>query len=409
MRVRYDVPYWLDRVPAARQPRWPRLREEIDADVAIVGGGLCGALAAYFCARQGNRVVLLEAGRVGQQSSGRSSGFVRGMPVVSFRQLQGRYGLKRARTMVDEMRRAALDLAALVRRLAIRSHLALGSAAVVAVDELDVLELRRELGALKAAGFESSWMPRAKVLNASGIDAPGAMRVDHDGHVDPYALTLGAVRAAVAAGAQVFEQTAVRRTRSGRRTALVTTAGTGAVRAPLVLMCTGAPSTLFPALVRHVRAFETYCVATPPLPQALLRQLGVWPSGRDSSAPVHEWRRTPDGRLLFQGAEQTAVPARLRPKVVVQRTGQLMYELSRLYPFISGLVPDYGWSCATETTADGILVAGRHRAFPQHAFAFGLGRGGPEAAYLGARILARVAAGAPDKADEAFGFPRLVR
>jgi sarcosine oxidase subunit beta len=51
-------------------------------DVAIIGGGLIGAWTAYFLARRGQRVTLLEKGRVGAQSSGVNFGNLR---------LQGRH------------------------------------------------------------------------------------------------------------------------------------------------------------------------------------------------------------------------------------------------------------------------------------------------------------------------------
>lgn len=52
------------------------------ADVAIIGGGLVGAWTAYFLARHKQRVILLEKGMVGTQSSGVNFGNLR---------LQGRF------------------------------------------------------------------------------------------------------------------------------------------------------------------------------------------------------------------------------------------------------------------------------------------------------------------------------
>jgi sarcosine oxidase subunit beta len=51
-------------------------------DVAIIGGGLIGAWTAYFLARRGRKVTLLEKGRIGAQSSGVNFGNLR---------LQGRH------------------------------------------------------------------------------------------------------------------------------------------------------------------------------------------------------------------------------------------------------------------------------------------------------------------------------
>ena len=36
-------------------------------------------------------------------------------------------------------------------------------------------------------------------------------------------------------------------------------------------------------------------------------------------------------------------PERLQDKTLVQRANELMYELTKLYPPISGVMPEYGW------------------------------------------------------------------
>lgn len=47
------------------------------ADVAIVGGGIIGVMTAYFLAQKGQRVVLLEKGRIAAEQSSRNWGWVR--------------------------------------------------------------------------------------------------------------------------------------------------------------------------------------------------------------------------------------------------------------------------------------------------------------------------------------------
>ena len=46
-------------------------------DVAIVGGGIIGVMTAYYLARKGQRVVLLEKGRIAAEQSSRNWGWVR--------------------------------------------------------------------------------------------------------------------------------------------------------------------------------------------------------------------------------------------------------------------------------------------------------------------------------------------
>jgi glycine/D-amino acid oxidase-like deaminating enzyme len=126
----------------------------------------------------------------------------------------------------------------------------------------------------------------------------------------------------------------------------------------------------------------------------------------DAGDPSRTVAWTRDDRLLVTGGDQAAVPERKRAKTLVQRTGQLMYELSLLHPPISGVQPDLGWDATVSLTADGLFYAGPHRNYPHHLFALGLGHQGPAASLLAGRILFRQFTGAPEPGDELFGFGR---
>jgi glycine/D-amino acid oxidase-like deaminating enzyme len=176
-----------------------------------------------------------------------------------------------------------------------------------------------------------------------------------------------------------------------------------------------------------VRAADTYAVSTPPLAGPLMGPVGRSLGKRDvvireaagifgpgfpgpalpGVEPPHVLLHTRDGRVVFSGADQKPVATRQGDKAVVQRTGQLMYELSRLYPMISGTPPEYGWSARAVTATDGLLLAGPHRNLPRHLFALGLGATGISGAFLAARILLRYYQESADQTDELFGFSRV--
>lgn len=52
-------------------------RRKIEAQVAVLGGGIMGCASAYYLARRGVKVVLLEKSDVGREASGHNSGGVR--------------------------------------------------------------------------------------------------------------------------------------------------------------------------------------------------------------------------------------------------------------------------------------------------------------------------------------------
>ena len=109
---------------------------------------------------------------------------------------------------------------------------------------------------------------------------------------------------------------------------------------------------------------------------------------------------------MVAGADAPAAPERQRSKIVVQRTGQLMYELSTLYPAISGIPPAYGWDARYARTSDGLPCIGPHRNFPRHLFAFGDASQSVTGAYLASRILLRHVLDEADPAGRLFEFTR---
>ena len=85
-----------------------------------------------------------------------------------------------------------------------------------------------------------------------------------------------------------------------------------------------------------------------------------------------------------------------------------MYELSVLYPPISGAMPEWSWDFTHDTSVDGLPCIGTHRNFPRHLFALGHGRHGAATAWLAARLLLRHFRNEPARGDEFFGFWRIL-
>jgi glycine/D-amino acid oxidase-like deaminating enzyme len=306
--------------------------------------------------------------------------------------------------MFEVWRRTSLDAAALVRRLGVKAGLEPADVLTVASDGTEPL-LRRDAEARAAAGVEARWLNARQAREAARFEAAGALRLGDAATVDPYRLCLGLAAAAVKRGAIVAEKTAVQKIRVSRKDVEVLVEG-GSVRAQTVIVATGVPTAEFKPLRRHFVRRHTYFAMTEPVPAAVRKQIpGASLVLRDGETPAHRLRWTRDDRLLVGGADQDEVPAKKRDAVLVQRTGQLMYELLKMYPVISGLMPAYGWDAAYGQTADGLMYIGAHRNYPRHLFAFG-GRESLTGSFLAARILARALSDDAAKGDDLFGWTR---
>jgi glycine/D-amino acid oxidase-like deaminating enzyme len=381
------------------------LRGAHTADVVIVGGGLTGCATAYACAQAGLKAIVVESGRIGQGSSGRSAGLLLPEPGPAFVDIERAHGRRAARTAFDSWRRAALDGAALLRRLNIKCGLEPATPLIVATRD-DERRLRREFDARSKAAIAGSWLTGRLLAPLSAPDASGAIRMRDAFTLDPYRACIGLAAAATARRAVIVERSHVKKVKVGRKHVDVI-ADAGEIRAGTVIVATGTATMEFRQLRRHFKRRESYLVLTEPLPAVVRKQLGDRDTTfRDLREPHRRVRWTKDDRILVGGATQDEVAERQRPAVLVQRTGQLMYELLTMFPFISGLMPEYGWELLAGETADGLMYIGPHRNYPRHLFALGGGGDSVTGAFLAARMLVRAVEGAPEKQDEIWGFTR---
>ena len=405
-QTRYGVPAWLALIPRNKRPTYPRRRGDLETEIAIVGGGVSGCASAYAFAAAGIPVALLEAVSIGQASTAGSTGLLMQEPDIDYVEVEARYGRRAARRLWQMNRHATLDLAATLQRLRIRCQLETRDAIYFTNSENDVVRLRRELSARRTAGLDATWLTRDRLARGINLAALGGIRTRGNAQVDPYRMCLGFAAAAAKRGAAIYERSPVTKIRPHRKGVDVESEE-GTVRAQCVIVATGTTTPLFKPLARHLNEAHTYVVLTPPLGAILRAEFGqrdamLW----DAEDPSHYLRWTRDDRVMFGGADQPVPPTRRREKTLVQRTGQLMYELSTLYPVISGIQPDYAWASPIATTTDGLPYIGPHRNFPRHLFALGLGHDGLTAGFLASRVLLRYHQGAPAKGDELLGFTR---
>ena len=405
-----DAAFWLDRFPKSRRPSYPILRGQLDTDVVIVGGGLTGCACAASFAAAGVGVVVVEADRIGGGATAGALGLVREDFDASVQATATAYGLRAARSLWQSMRRASLDFAAAQRRYDIRCDLAPQDLLRVVPRQPDAVKhLRREYDARRDAGLDHSWLTAAALARETAIDGGGAIRT-RGFAIDPYRACVGlAAAAADRKNAHLFERTPVKRIRANRKRVEVTTA-MGALTAQAVVIATSATLPDLRALRRHLRPQHGYAVVTESLPAAVRRELGTRAAAlRDSAAPPHFLRWLKDDRVLFAGADQAPVAVRARAKTLVQRSNQLMYELSTIYPAISGAMPEWTWDFGYDETVDDLPYVGLHRNFPRHLFALGHARHGAGIAWLAARVLLRLFQDAPEKGDELLGFARILK
>jgi glycine/D-amino acid oxidase-like deaminating enzyme len=402
----YGSRYWEERTADARRKSYPTFKGAHTADMVVIGGGLTGATAAYVLASGGLNVILLEADRLASGSTAGGVGAIVPEPALSFRSVEAACGRKIARAAWTETQKAAVEFAAALDKLPTSCDLKPAAFVVNASRPDDAAALRREQAARRSAGVVAPWSTPQATGAETGTDSLGAIRLSGASVFDPVRAALGLAGGAASAGARLFELSRVRRIRFTRKYADVLLAS-GSIRTKGIYVATGEPGALFGQLRRHVRVETAYAVVTEPLSAAMRRESGRRTSVLSESRDDRLWIRwLTEDRVLASGAATRPVGPRLRDKTVIQKTAQLMYELSLRYPVISGLPARWGWDVPVCTTQDGLPWIGPHRNYPFHFFALAFGWHGDALAWLAARMALRQFRREARPDDEAFGFVR---
>src|SRR5687768_7153577 len=107
---------WIDTTPSTNHPS---LKDELTADVAIVGGGITGITAAYLLAKAGKSVVVIEKGRIAMSETGHTTAHIIEATDADYRDLIKDHGEEGARENTEAIRSAIALIRSVVDELGI--------------------------------------------------------------------------------------------------------------------------------------------------------------------------------------------------------------------------------------------------------------------------------------------------
>lgn len=95
-----DMPrsFWVASTPFSA---YPGIEENLNVDVAIVGGGIVGITAAYLLKKKGVRVAVIEAGRILQGTTGHTTAKITSQHALIYARLQKQVGQELAQQYAD--------------------------------------------------------------------------------------------------------------------------------------------------------------------------------------------------------------------------------------------------------------------------------------------------------------------
>ncbi|HME35992.1 MAG TPA: FAD-binding oxidoreductase [Candidatus Sulfotelmatobacter sp.] len=384
--------YWLTTTefPAVDAAR--PLPEAVD--VAVIGAGFTGLSAARTLAQRGAKVAVLESETIGWGASSRNGGMVLTGMKLGVNQLISRYG----RELTQRMYAASLAtidcVEQIVREEAIDCDFARCGHLEVACKQKHFDDYARQAEVI-AREFRHTLRVVQKHELSSEIGSSiyfGGMVDEVSAGCNPARYVAGLARAAMKAGAEIFEHAQVqslqRDSRQGEAGWQLSTSR-GPLWAHEVFVATsGYTGRATPALQKKLIPIGSFIITTEVLPEKLAQELS--PRNRmiyDSKNYLYYYRLTPDRRMLFGGraAFFPETDQTVRQSAAILRRGMI-----DVYPQLSDAKIDYVWGGTLDFAFDIMPHAGQ---LDGMYYAVGYaGHGVAMATYQGQRVAELMAA-----------------
>lgn len=352
-----------------------------ESEVVVVGGGLLGSAAAYWLARGGARVTLIEREMLAYGATGRNGGFMGVGMAEGYPAAIARVGHEAARAVWQ----LTLDNRALLREVLAgegidcdyrepgRLNLALG--------EAEHAEQARTVAALRADGFAAELLDRRQAQELVGTplgpEVVGADFAPEIGLLHSARLAQGLAGAAARHGARLCRAAVTGLAPAGGGVTVRTSAGD--VRAGAVIVAANAwTDTLSPALAGRVTPVRGQMLAYAPTARVFTTALSA------AATPTGEyWQQTLDGSIVLGGCRAVAPDRDVGvregvPTAEVQAAleglfprlfPQLTLRVARRWAGLMAFTPDYLPVADRAPGLPGVWVVG---GFCGHGMPFGL-------------------------------------
>ena len=399
------VSFWLDTAtPFAKAVATP---VQGRTDVAIIGGGLCGLSAALTLARKGIDTVVLEAGRVMGEASGRNGGHCNNGLSHDFAGVRDRFGVERAREMYRAFD-AGVDLVeALARDENIDcDFVRCGKLKLAAKPEhLDKLRRNQEILA-KEVDSDTVLLSREQLAGEIGTERyHGGVIQRRSANLHVGRFGMGLADSATAKGARIFENAGVVDIARKSPSRFQIATARGSIEADHVIVATGTSRTgPFGWFRRRVIPVGSFIVVTEPLEPKLAKS--IMPGRRNCTTSQnigHYFRMTADNRLVFGGRARFAMSS---PSSDLKSGRVLERNMREIFPQLAQTRIDYCWGGLVDMSSDRLPRSGIRPEGMHYAMGFS-GHGVQMSTYMGNLIARRVAGEAIANPWRDIGWPAV--
>lgn len=381
---------------------YPPLSQDQRCEVVVIGGGITGALVAYYLLEAGVDTLVVDKRDIAGGSTSASTALLQYEIDVHLSDLIGLIGREAAVRAYSLCYQAIDKLEALTSELGEDSGFMRRNSLYLASRPKHLKALEAEHQARQQAGIATELWSPGQIAERYGFTRPAALFSTQAAQVDAYRLTHQLLRHAQARGLRVYDRTEVTAWQpEGEGVCLHTDRGYQ-IRARRMVFATGYEALHY--LRRPIALLRnTYALVSEPLRpgEGWYRQSLIWETAR----PYLYLRTTQDHRVMMGGEDESFRTLPIRERRIPAKQRRLEKRFAELFPHIA-LETAYAWAGTFGETKDGLAYIGETEEIPGAYFALGFGGNGTTYSIIAAEIVRDLFLGKDNPDRHIFRFDR---
>lgn len=401
MDLRTESPFWL--MKSGFINVYPSLRKDFTTDYVIIGGGITGALIAWYLSQAGIETAVFDRRHIGQGSTCASTSLLQyeiDTPLSELKEMVGEKNAARSYHLCIE----AIDkLEEISKRLKLKDFEHKPSF-YYASRQKDVANLEAEYKIRRRHRINVEIWNKNDISGKFPFSAPAALFSPNDAaQTDAYRLTHALFQDSLQSGAKIFDKTEIENIEFHSRGVRLKTKEHFEINAKKVIIACGYESVNYLPF-QIIRLHSTYAQISEPLPNKEIwyKNCLIWETAR----PYLYMRTTAENRIIVGGKDETFQSPGKRDKLLKRKTREIHEAFQRKFPEID-FRTDYSWAGTFGETEDGLPYIGSIKQQPNTIFALGFGGNGITFSQIAAEIIRDAAIGKKNTDAKIFSFERV--
>ena len=400
MDLSSGLPFWL--VKNGLPFDYPALRQDLDCEVVILGGGITAAICAYHLSEAGIPYTILEKRSMGLGSTCASTALLQyqiDTPLSELIKLRGEYAANRSYLLCADSITQLENIAGKTGY----QHFKRIPSLYFSSYKKDKKLLEREYRLHSDLDLELQYLDAGQVEDLMGFKAPNALLSEHSAQIDAYSFAHHLFQYCLRRKAQIFDRTDVVDIRHAHDRVTLTTANGNRVRCNKLIYATGFE--VVEQISKDIVELQTtWSIASPQWDEQTTfwhRNCLIW----ESKEAYLYIRTTQDRRIMLGGRDEPGNNPVNRERKLKKKAAQLAADFAKMFPHLA-FEPEFSWAGTFGSTKDGLPYIGRYDPKPNGLFALGFGGNGITFSVIAARIITDLLLDKENADEKLFAFDR---